>query len=70
MTAVHSFSHIHEVYHTYRTSMFILTCSINRGPTLSANFEAISLVVTTADTGCPFPIGLPIVTMSGTTPVL
>ena len=27
----------------------------------------ISTVVTTADTGCPFPIGLPIVTMSGTT---
>ena len=27
----------------------------------------ISTVVTTADTGCPFPIGFPIVTMSGTT---
>ena len=28
----------------------------------------ISSVVTTAETGWPFPIGLPIVTMSGTTP--
>ena len=33
-----------------------------------ANAAAISGVVTTAASGCPLPIGLPIVTMSGTTP--
>ncbi len=33
-----------------------------------ANERAISGVVTTAPSGCPLPIGLPIVTMSGTTP--
>ena len=31
-------------------------------------FSAIFLVVTTPAIGCPFPIGLPIVTISGTTP--
>ena len=34
---------------------------------LDANFLAISLVVTTAETGWPLPIGLPMVTMSGQT---
>ena len=32
------------------------------------NDAAISGVVTTAPSGCPLPIGLPRVTMSGTTP--
>ena len=40
------------------------------GPIFSANLEAISLDVTTADIGWPLPIGLPIVTMSGTTPAM
>jgi len=31
--------------------------------------DEIALVVTTAATGCPLPIGFPIVTISGTTPV-
>ena len=35
----------------------------------AANLSAISLVVMTAATGCPLPIGLPKVTMSGQTPV-
>ena len=35
---------------------------------LAANLSAISLVVTTAATGWPLPIGLPSVTMSGHTP--
>ena len=30
--------------------------------------EAISRVVATAPSGCPFPMGFPIVTTSGTTP--
>ena len=34
-----------------------------------AKLLAIALVVTTAAMGCPLPIGLPIVTMSGHTSV-
>jgi hypothetical protein len=30
--------------------------------------DEMALVVTTAATGCPLPIGFPIVTISGTTP--
>lgn len=45
------------------------TSSRDSKPSASTNFLAISLVVTTADIGCPFPIGFPIVTMSGHTPV-
>ena len=33
----------------------------------AAKDSAISGVVTTTDKGCPLPIGLPIVTISGTT---
>ena len=35
---------------------------------LRSNDSAIALVVTTAPNGCPLPMGLPMVTMSGTTP--
>ena len=35
---------------------------------VAANFSAIFLVVITAATGCPLPIGLPTVTISGITP--
>jgi hypothetical protein len=34
---------------------------------LALNFSAIALVVTAAETGCPFPIGFPMVTTSGMT---
>ena len=34
---------------------------------MAANESAISCVVTTRDIGCPFAMGLPIVTISGTT---
>ena len=36
---------------------------------MSPNEEAISGVVKTAAMGCPFPIGFPITTMSGVTPL-
>jgi len=35
---------------------------------VAAKVSASSGVVTTTANGCPFPMGLPIVTMSGTTP--
>ena len=51
------------------TSYSLFTSSSDSRPSASTNFMAISLVVTTAEIGCPFPIGFPIVTMSGHTSV-
>ena len=59
---------IPEEYNTHTHTHTLGTWSRDSMPSASANFMAISRVVITAETGCPFPMGLPTVTMSGHTP--